>query len=145
MMYSPSLLLLITLFLYANPSVLSLLSPSATLCRTGHARGRSLPLRKKPSRLILHDRSATAWFTTGDSVVVTEDVMKSGENIRGSRGRVIETWEKCEVDPTCCCAEQVDRNMAVRVEFPSSATSTVDATTFTHYFAEAELLKVENE
>lgn len=143
-MYSPSLLLLITVFLYSNPSVLSLLSPSATLCRTNDARG-GLPVRKKPSRLILHDRSATTWFTTGDSVLVTEDVMKNGENIRGSRGRVIETWEKCEVDPTCCCAEQVDPNMAVRVEFHSSATSTVDATTFTHYFAEAELLKVENE
>jgi hypothetical protein len=124
----------------------SLLSPSATtLCRTDHAR-RGLSVRHKPSKLILHDRSATTWFATGDSVVVTEDVMKNGENIRGSRGRVIETWEKCEVDPTCCCAEQVDPNMAVRVEFQSSATSsTPDASTFTHYFAETELLKVEND
>jgi hypothetical protein len=67
-------------------------------------------------------------------------------------GRVVETWEKCDVDPTCCCAEQVDANMAVRVQFPrsfhnnsspdSSETSaeSQSSESFMHYFAEAELL-----
>ena len=63
--------------------------------------------------------------------------MKAGLNLRGVVGTVLETWEKCQVDPTCCCAEQVDENMAVRVEFTSSADKEKN---FVHYFAESELV-----
>ena len=60
----------------------------------------------------------------------------------GSTGTVRAVWEKCDVDPTCCCAEQVDEHMTVRVEFLQHAGDTTDDDdddTFTHYFAEEEL------
>ena len=106
--------------------------------------------------LVLHDRSATTWFRVGDTVVVVEDVfLGNGQNIRGKQGKVLETWEKCEVDPTCCCAEQVDTDMAVRVQFfgadddnDNDDANNVDSNkstddTFTYYFAENELDKAE--
>ena len=41
---------------------------------------------------------------TGDKVKVVSSVMKGGFDLNGREGVVIETWEKCDVDPTCCCA-----------------------------------------
>jgi hypothetical protein len=95
----------------------------------------------------MRDKSSSYWFHVGDTVrVVSDNVYKAGINLQGRVGIVKETWEKCDVDPTCCCAEQVDENMAVRVEFdgmkdddPLVAGMT---NTFTHYFAEEELVKV---
>lgn len=49
----------------------------------------------------MRDRSSANWFNVGDSVRVVDDVMKAGTNLRGRVGTVIETWEKCDVDPTC--------------------------------------------
>ena len=48
------------------------------------------------------------------------------------------------MDPTCCCAEQVDQDLAVRVEFsgPLQPDDKTDMTSFTHYFSEEELVKV---
>lgn len=112
----------------------------------------NLPSRQGLSRnkgpiLIMRDKSSSYWFHVGDTVrVVSDNVYKAGVNLQGRVGIVKETWEKCDVDPTCCCAEQVDENMAVRVEFdgmkdddPLVAGTT---NTFTHYFAEEELVKV---
>jgi hypothetical protein len=69
----------------------------------------------------MRDRSSSYWFTVGDTVAVVEDVWSgtggARHNFKGRTGRVVETWEKCDVDPTCCCAEQVDTDMAVRVVF----------------------------
>lgn len=89
------------------------------------------------SMLTMRDRSSSYWFSVGQRVRVVEDVWRGSsftspsistsistspsasqrENLKGRTGTVVETWEKCDVDPTCCCAEQVDTNMAVRVEF----------------------------
>eukprot|EP00980_Cylindrotheca_fusiformis_P003167 scaffold721_cov131-Cylindrotheca_fusiformis.AAC.57 len=92
----------------------------------------------------MRDASASYWFSVGDSVKVVEDVDKSGVNLRQRVGKVVETWEKCDVDPTCCCAEQVDTDMAVRVEFPGTEEDEMSSgTSFYHYFAEGELLKVD--
>ena len=99
------------------------------------------------SSIVLRDRSSTTWFQTGDKVLVIDDVEKMHTSLKGRRGTVIETWEKCEVDPTCCCAEQVDPGMAVRVQFQGSLEEgdrLDNATFFDHYFAEAELLKVDS-
>lgn len=87
------------------------------------------------------------WFRIGDTVEVVEDVPKAGISLRGRIGTVVETWEKCDVDPTCCCAEQVDVGMAVRVKFEGKDPSTIKDSLFvtehfTHYFAEEELLKI---
>jgi hypothetical protein len=46
------------------------------------------------------DHSSATRFQIGDTVKVVEDVMKMGRNLKGLDGIVIETWEKCEVDPT---------------------------------------------
>jgi hypothetical protein len=107
----------------------------------------------------MRDRSASYWFQIGDRVQVVEDVPKAGTNLRNRQGTVVETWEKCNVDPTCCCAEQVDLNMAVRVAFDGRAPLSDDdevaaaaagdsstsssSSSFTHYFAEDELEMVQ--
>jgi len=76
-------------------------------------------------------------------VRVVDDVIKAGHSLRGRVGRVLETWEKCDVDPTCCCAEQVDPNMAVRVEFRGTESDPSGGeSSFTHFFAEGELVKL---
>jgi hypothetical protein len=94
----------------------------------------------------MRDTSASYWFRVGDAVRVCESVVKSGVDLRGRVGIVQETWEKCDVDPTCCCAEQVDCNMAVRVEFPGTVDGRSDLSdpslTFSHFFGEEELVKV---
>jgi hypothetical protein len=105
----------------------------------------------------MRDRSSSYWFNVGDVVeVVADDVTKSGVgNLKGKVGTVIETWEKCDVDPTCCCAEQVDVNMAVRVEFvlgqggddhdeAVTLQSSVANPKFQHYFAESEIAKLQD-
>ena len=89
--------------------------------------------------------------------------MKSGYgDLKGREGVVIETWEKCDVDPTCCCAEFVDENYAVNVQFDAKSLviddddcgdgvgvdggDTVESEdNFTSYFAEAEIVKVDVE
>ena len=78
----------------------------------------------------------------GDAVTVVEEVVKAGQSLRGLSGVVVETWEKCDVDPTCCCAEWVDEGLSIRVKF--SAHEKVGSDLFStdyffHYFAESEL------
>lgn len=92
---------------------------------------------KLRSPLFMADHSSVTSLSVGDTVTVIEDVLKAGKNLRGKSGTVIETWEKCDVDPTCCCAEFVDENLAVHVRFDVED----DDTSFVHYFAEAELAR----
>lgn len=103
--------------------------------------------------LQMRDSSCAYWFQVGDIVRVVDDVYKRGNiNLKGKIGKVIETWEKCEVDPTCCCAEQVDLGMAVHVRFQQTLNegpeneknSLFVQDFFVHYFAEEELIKVKN-
>ena len=91
------------------------------------------------STLTMKDKSSAYWFQTGDSVRVLDVVFKAGTSLKGRSGIVVETWEKCNVDPTCCCAEQVDPGMAVRVEFQGTETNSTESGSFMHYFAEEEL------
>ena len=90
------------------------------------------------------DHSSATLFRLGDVVIVTDDVMKAGKNLKGLSGEVIETWEKCDVDPTCCCAEWVDEGLSVHVRFKVSedeGNGLFANDTFVHYFAESELIK----
>ena len=106
----------------------------------------------------MRDVSAANAFCVGDSVrVVTRDISVTDHgNLYHQVGTVVETWEKCDVDPTCCCAEQVDDQLAVRVQFVRTAAATtttnnthmvlsdntmvVDHTMYYYYyFAEDEL------
>ena len=94
-----------------------------------------------PAVLTMRDASSAYWFNAGDSVRVVDDVMKAGANLNGRTGIVVQTWEKCDVDPTCCCAEQVDLGMAVRVEFQRDD----GKESLLHYFAEEELVIVKED
>ena len=80
---------------------------------------------------------------------VVSNVVKAGMELKGRRGRVMETWEKCNVDPTCCCAEFVDDNFAVLVRFDGPLDAScgnggllLQETFFTHYFHEEELRNI---
>eukprot|EP01041_Mallomonas_annulata_P005436 gene5436-10905_t len=68
---------------------------------------------KYPKRRHLFMRDASTsegYFRIGDMVKVTKPVQHlsidgskfSSENLEGT---IIDIWEKCEVDPHCCCAE----------------------------------------
>jgi hypothetical protein len=124
----------------------SLCSPSRTPRHTLLTNSRSTTITTTTTTLlVMKDRSSSYWFQVGDCVrVVSPDVQKSGVNLYHRVGKVMETWEKCDIDPTCCCAEQVDPNMAVRVEFIGKLSEDSEHTneTFDHYFAESELDKI---
>jgi len=100
--------------------------------------------------LKMRDASCAYWFNVGDKVKVTSSVIKAGIDLRGRIGQVINTWEKCDVDPTCCCAEFVDDNFAVTVKFDGKIDLNVateeefikGVDMFTHFFNEDELVKV---
>ncbi|KAL3779280.1 hypothetical protein HJC23_008632 [Cyclotella cryptica] len=111
--------------------------------------GPSLSNRQKlvaSTALYMGDHSSATLFQAGDTVTVIHDVIKAGRNLKGLRGEVVETWEKCDVDPTCCCAEWVDEGLSVHVQFNVSINDTngnrdslLANNTFVHYFAESEL------
>ncbi len=67
--------------------------------------------------ITMRDKSSANVFKKGDQVKVVSSVVKAGVDLIGRVGLVAEVWEKCEVDPTCCCAEFVDENFAVTVKF----------------------------
>ena len=95
----------------------------------------------RSSLVVMKDNSSANVFSAGDRVRVVDDVEKAGINLRGRVGTVKETWTKCEVDPTCCCAEFVDDGFAVHVSFDRVAATDGPITaedTFVHYFAERE-------
>lgn len=113
----------------------------------------------------MRDLSSANVFQIGAKVKVVSSVIKAGVDLKGRIGIVQESWEKCEVDPTCCCAEFVDEHFAVMVKFDGPIDSgddiiggnenvNVNATSllpivglddhFTHYFAEEELLHVKD-
>eukprot|EP00545_Synedropsis_sp_CCMP1620_P014768 CAMPEP_0119008246 /NCGR_PEP_ID=MMETSP1176-20130426/3562_1 /TAXON_ID=265551 /ORGANISM="Synedropsis recta cf, Strain CCMP1620" /LENGTH=126 /DNA_ID=CAMNT_0006960543 /DNA_START=228 /DNA_END=608 /DNA_ORIENTATION=- len=93
----------------------------------------------------MRDHSAAYWFSIGDHVEVMEDVTKAGVNLKGRKGIVMEAWEKCEVDPTCCCAEQVEVDLAIRVDFQGTEEDEKEDGTFQFRFNEEELKKVKVE
>eukprot|EP00585_Thalassiosira_rotula_P010323 CAMPEP_0196144278 /NCGR_PEP_ID=MMETSP0910-20130528/15717_1 /TAXON_ID=49265 /ORGANISM="Thalassiosira rotula, Strain GSO102" /LENGTH=233 /DNA_ID=CAMNT_0041405891 /DNA_START=35 /DNA_END=739 /DNA_ORIENTATION=+ len=104
------------------------------------------------TRMFMGDHSMATLFQVGDTVKVIEDVMKAGKNLKGRTGIVIETWEKCDVDPTCCCAEWVDEGLSVHVKFnvmdedkDEDENALFANDTFIHYFAESELQEEKQE
>ena len=87
----------------------------------------------------MRDHSASYWFTAGQTVQVIDNITKAGQNLRGRVGVVQETWEKCDVDPTCCCAEQVESDLAVRVLFQGTEADADAEGSFLFHFNEEEL------
>ncbi len=110
------------------------------------------------TNLYMRDMSSANVFQIGDRVKVVSSVFKAGVDLNGRIGTVQETWEKCEVDPTCCCAEFVDENFAVTVKFDGSLSLGINPSDtnknisifglndhFTHFFSEDELVHVKSE
>ena len=89
------------------------------------------------------DHSSVTRFYVGDAVTVVEEVAKAGKSLRGLSGVFIETWEKCEVDPTCCCAEWVDEGLSIHVRFLANEEdgNGLFDDSFFHYFVESEIVK----
>ncbi|KAL9187409.1 hypothetical protein ACHAXT_001512 [Thalassiosira profunda] len=104
-----------------------------------------IPREADATRLFMGDHSSATRFNVGDAVTVVDDVMKAGKNLKGLSGTVIETWEKCEVDPTCCCAEWVDEGLAVHVRFAAEGSDLFANDAFIYYFAESELIIKKND
>lgn len=82
--------------------------------------------------LAMRDSSSVTWFQVGDRVRVNQGIVAKGMSLKGRVGVVSDAWEKCEVDPHCCCAELAEEDAAVTVSFGN----------FTYYFAEHELDKL---
>lgn len=81
----------------------------------------------------MRDASSVTWFREGDRVRVVVPIVVNGVDLEGAEGVCIDAWEKCEVDPHCCCAELAEESVAVTVRFPDN---------ITYYFAEDELEQV---
>jgi len=70
--------------------------------------------------------TASVFFKVGDRVKIVKDVFvvnPEGSRIstKGMEGIVSDIWEKCEVDPHCCCAEQAF-DAPFRVDFATNLT-----------------------
>jgi hypothetical protein len=112
--------------------------------RPNHGRVKNVSMRRKAlSTLTMRDHSASYWFSPGDRVEVMEDVTKAGVNLKGRTGIVVEAWEKCDIDPTCCCAEQVETDLAIRVNFQGTEANANEQGAFEFRFNEDELKKAE--
>ena len=101
-------------------------------------------------RLMMRDGSTAAvYFQLGDTVRVVTDVLHrpnhrpafSSKNLVGT---VAGLWEKCEVDPHCCCAEQAF-DAPVEVLFENELYYGAENRRWTGHFATDELEKVREE
>lgn len=126
------MLMLRLIFFLAVASLVDMIQPASGFLSANNIK------RRMP--ILFMDHSSVTDFKVGDEVTVVEDVMKAGKNLRGRSGEVIDTWEKCDVDPTCCCAEWVDDGLSVHVRFVAEENALFANNTFIHYFAESELV-----
>ena len=85
--------------------------------------------RRRTRPVVMLDSSSSAW-RDGDRVVVATSVRAQGRDFLGERGTVVDSWEKCQEDPHCCCAELADDGVAVTVRFDDGVVT---------YFADDEL------
>ena len=127
---------------------------STARLKLGHSNSGAGPRKRTRTMVQMKDASCAYWFQVGDKVKVSSSVIKGGVDLKGRLGVVTNTWEKCDVDPTCCCAEFVDDNFAVTVKFEGKLDLGGDTSsdefikgidTFTHYFNEQELTKMKEE
>lgn len=88
-------------------------------------------LNPKETGIFMRDSSSVTWFRDGDRVRVAASIAVNGIDLKGQEGVCVDVWEKCEVDPHCCCAELAEEMVAVTVHFAHL--------NITYYFAEDEL------
>ena len=102
--------------------------------------------RRTNGDLLMRDGSTAAvFFAIGDKVCVTNDVIHNPKGLpsfssKGLIGSIKDIWEKCEVDPHCCCAE-LAFEAPIEVEFTGSQYDP-SLSKWTGFFAPDEIKKV---
>ena len=81
--------------------------------------------RESRSSIIMKDSStASVYFSIGNKVRIVKDVFHTPHNMTsfsslGMEGVICSVWDKCEVDPFCCCAE-LAYDAPIEVKFAGS-------------------------
>lgn len=131
------------------PIVQQLRSSFSTNCRA-NCRAKTID---RSSALSMKDSStADAYFQVGNRVRVIANVQHNPINSEkfssyGYEGIVTSVWEKCEVDPHCCCAEMAfDAPIEVTFTNNKGVTATEDTTegSWKAYYALDEIVKITN-
>jgi hypothetical protein len=92
-----------TIFLLLLQLMVSVVAfQSSSIYSTSRNRMRTISMRD--------GSTASTFFSVGDKVKIIKDVWHRPESLPSFNsidleGTVCEVWEKCEVDPHCCCAE----------------------------------------
>jgi hypothetical protein len=86
--------------------------------------------------------TASVFFSVGDKVRIIKDVWHRPQSLPSFNsidleGTVCEVWEKCEVDPHCCCAE-LAFDAPIQVRFLGNQYSS-DIDNWTAHFAMDEI------
>ena len=118
--------------MYAVVVLVAICAYSAMAFQVSSISSRMLPFkassfiqRWSSSYLSMRDGSTSSnYFKVGEKVRVSTDVWhrpphasKPSFSSKGREGSVVQVWEKCEVDPACCCAELAfDAPIEVRFE-----------------------------
>lgn len=90
---------------FVSSRVLQRAAASASAARAAAAAGRWRHQRFQQGRIEMRDASMVTDVAVGDRVRVKQGVVLDGRDWGGLEGTVAYVWEKCEVDPHCCCAE----------------------------------------
>ena len=90
--------------------------------------------------------TASVFFAIGDRVKIVKDVWHRPKSLPPFTsiemiGTVCDIWEKCEVDPHCCCAE-LAFDAPVQVRFAGSQYD-ADTDNWTAHFALDEICLIE--
>lgn len=101
---------------------------------------------KKNSILMRDGSTASVFFAIGDKVRIIKDVWHHPKSLPSFTsikmiGTVCDIWEKCEVDPHCCCAE-LAFDAPVQVRFAGSQYD-ADTDNWTAHFALDEILLID--
>ena len=108
--------------------------------RIGHSHQSSVKL------LFMRDGStASTYFDVGDKVRVVMDVWhkprtQAPYSSKDLEGVILSVWEKCEVDPSCCCAE-LAFDAPIEVQFHGNQYD-ANAHTWTAHFALNEIQRI---
>ena len=100
----------------------------------------------RKSILTMRDGStASTYFNVGDKVRVVENVWHNPPTLptfssKDLEGIICGVWEKCEVDPSCCCAE-LAFDAPIEVQF-EGAQYNEGAASWTAHFAFDEIVRV---
>lgn len=104
------------------------------------------PYSKKRSISMRDGSTASIFFAIGDRVRIVKDVWHRPKSLPPFTsiemiGTVCDIWEKCEVDPHCCCAE-LAFDAPVQVRFAGSHYD-LDTDNWTAHFALDEIRLIE--